>query len=359
MTGDRGRPWFAAALVAFCVAALSACGKRSATNNDLERVRLPGFSIEVLPGRVVSTSKVPSDGRHELKLRKPDLFQTYFWKVLPEGTLSISWSSLTHSREEWKTLLLPAIIKSLDASAKPGNRLLQEASIDEHRWMYVIGTPTLPIGLGVIDCDPSFSVNVTLAHVRHVGRQLAELRRLVESVRCEVTAANTSRPLAATRLPAKFGRTPERAYQIFQTLDGEQVIVNFIPSDVQRDPTTYRHIIHALISEAFGVQIEQSAIELMKQGSPHPAGKSSLMRAQLPSTVGNIYVGTQYCAEIGLSLVSFWLAQDSSDALARERQSQLGCPGEPSVPTPEFATLADAACDAGDRQFCGLKEMPE
>jgi hypothetical protein len=146
---------------------------------------------------------------------------------------------------------------------------------------------------------------------------------------------------------------------MIQSLDGEQMVINFTTSDVQRDPVVYRQVIHALLTNAIGPALGGSRIEQMPEGSPRPAGKSSLMRVSMPGEAERLYVGTQYCPGIGLSLISVWTVAGATDELARERQSQIGCPGEESTTPAEFSALAESACSNGQKQFCGLKNLPE
>jgi hypothetical protein len=350
-----------AALALVCaLAALSAgCGKQPEKASGLNRVKLPGFSIELPEGEVANTSISPTDGKHEVTLPKPNLLEKTFEKMHDAGKVEVEWSSQSYSQEEWKTLLLPAMIQTFDVTIKGKNEILKQGSAGKDRWLYVIGQPHSPVGVGVINCDPAFSVTLSLAHYRDVERQFDELQTIVKSVECAVTAANRERPLAATRLPEKFGRTPDREVQTYQSFDGEQLVINFTSSDMQRNPTIYRHLIRGLLASALRAEIPESQLELLAAGDPRPAGKSSLMRANFPATHESIYIGTLYCPKLDLSLISMWTSRQSSEQLARERQSQVGCPGDESTPTSDFASLADAACARGESRFCGLKEMPE
>jgi hypothetical protein len=322
-------------------------------------VNLPGFSIALPAGDVISTSSSPSSGKHEIKLAKPSFLQSVFEDAVREGKASVEWSSQSYSLEDWKTMLLPTMMQTFSSGMKGGrSEVLKEAVSGDGRWTYVVGEPKIPVGIGVINCDASFSLIVILARYRDIDRQFADLDRIVKSVQCSTTDANRARPVAATRLPEKFGRTPDREVQIYQALDGEQLVINFTRSDVQRDQTIYRHLIRALLENSMGIKIPESRIVLLPAGEPRPVGKSSIMRAEIPESHEAIYIGTLYCPKVDLSLINLWYAPQFSDELARERQSQLGCPGEESTPTADFASLADEACAAGEKRFCGLKEMP-
>jgi len=350
---------FARAFLLSCAGLLLAGSRAFADDAELRRISLPGFSIEVLEGKVISTSASPSEGKHVIELPAPGILEKTLEKAHDVGRLVIEWSSQPLSQDEWKKMLLPTFVDALNSGANSDNQLLKEAASGKDRWIYVMGTPKVPIGFGVINCDTAFSVTVTFTRYRDVERQFAGLSRIVNSVQCAVTDANRVRPIAATRLPAKFGRTPDRDVQIFQALDGEQVLINFTQSDVQRDPEVYRKIVRALLKNALGVDVPDSQLEILPEGSPRPAGKSSLMRANFPATQEILYVGTQYCPAMNLSVISMSFSPKSTDQLARERQSQVGCPGEESTESPSFASIADAACSAGQKQFCGLEQLPE
>jgi hypothetical protein len=335
------------------------CSKSAEKDADFQRVILPGFSIELPAGTVVSTSTLPTGGKHEIKLPDPTFIQETVDKESDAGRVSVHWTSQSYTQEEWKKLLMPTFVQAFNMSDRPSAEVLKEVSSGNDRWMYIIGDQRSPVGVGVINCDPSFSVILAFARYRDVERQLAQLRRIVESVQCAVTDANRARPVAATRLPGKFGRTPDPDIQLFQSLDGEQMAINFTPSDVQRDQTIYRKIMHSFLANVGQIEIPESQLALIVAGEPHPAGKSSLMRAHFPETGENLYIGTLYCAKLGLSLISLWSAPQAGDQLAKERLSQVGCPGDASTSTPAFASLAESACAAGETRFCGLKEMPE
>ena len=341
------------------LALLSACGQHAERESDYHRLNLPGFSVEVPEAIVVSTSNSPSSGKHTMKFAEPSLFETTFEKMHDPGKLVLEWNSQSYSREEWKKVALPALVDTFKGKVPDSGGILREKDVGKDRWLYVVGQALAPVGFGVVDCDPSFAVWVTLARYRDVDRTAEELERIVKSVQCTVGDANRARPSAATRLPAKFGKTPDHDVQIFQALDGEQFIVNFSQSDVQRDPVLYRKLMRSLLANALGTDVPDSSLEILPAGLPKPAGKSSLMRANFPATNESLYVGTQYCPDVGLSLISIWSSPRATDQLARERQSQIGCPGEESSASPPFSSLADAACEAGEKQLCGLKEMPQ
>jgi hypothetical protein len=337
---------------------LAGCGQRVEAAPDYHRINLPGFSVEVPEAIVVSTSSSPSNGKHTMKFREPSLLEKTLEDSHEAGKLMLAWDSQAYSRDEWKTLLLPTFSQTLNAHVPGGSQILREAEAGKDRWAYVMGQDRAPVGIGVVNCGPSFSVTVTYARHRDVDRTAEELTKIVKSVQCAVTEANRVRPVAAIRLPGKFGRTADRDVQIYQSLDGEQFIVNFTHTDVQREPKMYRTIVRTLVANALELEIAESQLAVLPDGEPRPQGKSTLMRLDLTGTGENLYVGTIYCPKVDLSLISIWYAPETSERLARERHSQSGCPGEESTPTVDFEVIADAACKAGNARFCGQRQMP-
>jgi hypothetical protein len=196
---------------------------------------------------------------------------------------------------------------------------------------------------------------VVFAQYQNSTRQAAALRRIVSSVRCAVSDANRLKPRAAMRLPAKFGATTEQDFQMFRSLDGEQLVVNFTTGDVQVDPKIYLNVVRAMIATSMKVgSAKWDLDELPASGAALPH-KSSLMRAYFPATREHLYVMTVYCPVGKYSLIGIWYAPDANDPLARERQAQIGCPRDAETAVPPFDALAAAACRAGDQAACATR----
>jgi hypothetical protein len=217
-----------------------------------------------------------------------------------------------------------------------------------NRWLSVYPDQHMTTTLGIVNCDPAFSVMVFYFGRVETRDATLAMRHMVESVDCAVTEANRVRPIAATRLPAKFGRTPETAMQMYQALDGETLVVNFTRSDVQRDQVAFRQIMRAMVGQSMGEDIPDSRIFMLDRQEPRPPGKSSLLRFEVKSL-----------PQPDMTLITIWAGSESSDQLARERQTQVGCPGSESTPTPAFEVLAEEACGAGRSEFCGLKQLSD
>jgi hypothetical protein len=263
--------------------------------------------------------------------------------------LEVHWSTNAMAREIWSSQAIPSLASKLPGAGSNA-KVLEERSVGDDRWLYVVGTESTPVGIGVVNCDPRFALVVS--YVRYVDRvRLAEaLTRIIESVRCAVTDANRARPIAATRLPSKFGRVVDPDAQFYRSIDGEYLAITVGNDNVQRNPETFRTIVQATASVVFGAQIHPW--EFVQH--PTPERNASIMRATIPVSGKKVYMGALYCVPGNLSLMTFWFGPDTNDELARERFSQVGCPGEVSTTPTDFAALAKSACASGDQAACEL-----
>lgn len=341
------------------VALLPSCSKFSGDGGKARRISLPGFSVELPAGKVRSTSKSPISGKHQVDLSSPGFTEMVFDKARSKPLVWVEWNTQSISRDDWKSLLMPVITQAIGSATQANTKIIKEVTVAPDRWFFVAGTPDEPMTMGVVNCEQTFSVMLIQFRYREVEREAAAMQSMIESVKCEVTDANRARPVAAIRLPAKFGRTPDSIVQTYQSLDGEQLIANFTRSDIQKNHQAYVALMRSMMSESFGIEIPDSAMTELPKAEPHPPGRSSLIRFKLGTAPDLVYLGTFYCPAIDLSLITLWYSPEASDQLARERQSQVGCPGEESVATPSFESLADEACRGGQKHFCGLKEIPK
>jgi hypothetical protein len=322
-----------------------------------KRVELPGFSVMLPAGKRVATSEAPSAGKHHLKLTG-SFVDHWLRDTVIDGNVIVEWTSQASTREEWDSLFLPMLVASLNTTI-PGSKVLKDEQIDDSRWMSIIGKHRVPLAVGVVRCDESFQVMITYAHSHLIEPQADDMREILRSVSCHVAAANRARILAVTRLPEKFGVVDSTEVQMFRSLDGEVVVLNFTSGDVQRDPGMYRTVIKALLGTVYEARIADSQmIAVPVPDGLHP-GRASLLRVNLPAAGGITYVGAINCAPQRQSLMSIWSAPETSDALALERFGQVDCPGAASTPSPSFDSLVQAACRSGDQIACGIQAHPE
>ena len=328
------------------IATLAGCAKDAP---ETQRVVLPGFSVELPPGDVISTSSAPTGGKHSIKLPAPSWSDSFNGVERAEQELEVHWTTNVLSHEMWSAQYIPAIASQLP-SAGANAKVLEERTVAGDRWLYVVGNESTPVGIGVVNCDPHFSIIVSYVRFTDRARQATSLSRIIESVRCAVADANRARPEASTRLPAKFGREKDPSGQFYRSLDGERLGINIGSGDVQRDPAVLRDLIRAVVNGTMRVQTG----DWQYLQNPTPANNASILRSTISESGVNVYFGVRYCAPSNLSTITFWISPNANDAAARERFSQIGCPGEASTPSPDFATLAEAACVAGDQAACDL-----
>lgn len=321
-----------------------------------ERVELPGFSILLPPGKIVETSNVPSTGKHQRSINGSQI--DYWMKdITVNGSIAASWSTEVWTYDEWKREYLPLLLTGLER-ATPGAKVLEEEFIDDDHWTFVVGTKRVPLALGAVRCDEHFQVQIMYAHYHDAARQVADLREIMDSVQCAVRAENRVMTRAATRLPEKFGLVKESSPQQYRSLDNEELALNFTTGNVLKDEAVYRPLIANIVSTSFGAKVTDSDMAAVAVPAILHSEPTMLLRVTFPTDKSRIYVGTVFCEEVKLSLISFWSAPQVSDNLAIERLSQIGCPNTPSTQSPTYESLVESACQAGDTAACALKSAP-
>src|SRR3954470_17582043 len=127
----------------------------------------------------------------------------------------------------------PAVVVKALGEKQGQYRLLKEQALDGQRWLsvYAFGSDNLPFGIGVVSCDEDFQVMVVYGRYRDTDRQAAELGKVLRSVRCVARAVSATRLSAAVRLPEKFGRTSDRDFEGYRSVDSEVLMVNFTNGD--------------------------------------------------------------------------------------------------------------------------------
>ena len=289
-----------------------------------ERVELPGFSILLPPGKVVETSTVPSTGKHQREI-KGSLVDHWIKDITVNGSVIATWSNDASTFDEWKRDYRPIMLTGIE-NAAPGSKVLKEEFVDEDHWIFVIGTDRVPLALGTVHCDEHFQIQIMYAHYHDVARQVADLRELMNSVRCDVRAENRTMTRATTRLPEKFSLINESNPQQYHSPDNEDLALNFTTGNVLKEEKVYRALMAQIVSNSFGAKVTDSDMERVAVPQHLHAEPSMLLRVVFPANEGQIYVGTLYCENVRLSLISFWTAPQVSDDLAIERLGQIGCP---------------------------------
>jgi hypothetical protein len=338
-------------LVLVGLPALTGCSR---SDPPLESVSLPGFSIELPPGRVTKTSRNPLGGKHAIELPAPSFRDIISGGEVADREMEVHWSQNRVSHELWKSMLLPVVMTQLPG-ASTDSKVVHEEMLDDSSWLTMVQNSQGNVGIGVVTCSESFAVYVTYVRYTDLDRQIGALREIVKSVRCNEDATVPARAVIATRLPPSLGRTPDTAAQIYLSLDGERLALNYAMKDLQSSPELYHSLLETAVSMRFQVDpadVEYTELESARTLLPR---KTSLTRLRLRTGGQPFYVGAILCDDQAMTVVGFWESSQPSDRIAQERLSQFGCPGDPSSPSPTFASLVDAACGDGDQEACALK----
>jgi hypothetical protein len=307
------------------------------------------------PGEVVTSSKSPTDGIHKLNLSR-SLVEHLRSDVARYGAVSVIWSATVYTRTDWTRDFLPVFAGTIGDAAVPESKVLAEEQIDASRWLAIAGSARLPIALGIVTCGESFQISITYAHYHDVARQLEDIRKIVSSVRCKVTAQNLERPVAAAMLPDKFGTVDSPGIQMFQSLDGEVMVLNFTSGDLHDvEEKAYLSVMRRMMAmalEADADELKLRKVWIPESGLPR---QRSLLEVRDPDG-STMYVGATTCPGMGSTLMSVWHAPKMADQLAIERFGQVGCPGGESTALRKFAGILDEACATGDQVACEMKK---
>jgi len=333
---------------------LVGCSKSSAPP---ESIALPGFSIELPAGRTMKTSDNSVGGVHAIELPRPSVSDFFSGGEAAQRELEVHWSHNRVPRKMWSSLLLPALMTQMPGLPAE-KQVLSDETLSESSWLTMVQSAQGYVGIGVVNCNETLSIYVTYVRFTDLDRQTRAMRDILKSVRCLPGTAPPARPVIATRLPPTLGRIADPVAQIYQSLDGERLALNFEMKDMQSSQVQLRGLLETAAAMRFRVEpAEAEYVELQLPRSLLPR-KASLNRVRLRTGGTPIYIGAIYCAEQALTVVGFWESPMPSDRVAGERLSQIGCPGDRSTPSPTFESLVESACSAGDHNACALRTPP-
>ena len=333
---------------AFLVALSLAIGVHA---QELQPVQFPGFAISLPKGTVVSSTQLPSVGRHEIALEGPSLLDRLnpFDTRVEHPKVVASWSLHNLAENEHVEILRVGILSIPGADA----RRFRETGTPEQGWAAVLDGRA-PVAIGTRPCERGFNVDVVVSVTRDAGAQLELARRIVESVRCALTEANRLRLEAATQLPTGFARVAGQALPTYATVDGEVLNINFASGDVMSNRERARTVLHGLFSGGFG--IDRSALQFEElaplEGS---RGAASVWRMLVPDTPALYLVGL-WCPNAGATFMPLYSSIDPIEQRARDVLGTVGCPGEPTIAPPDATPLFEAACAGGNQFACDLRQ---
>lgn len=340
---------------------LGACGKSDTphtseeTGKDffpVERIKLPGFSLDAPIGEVVIHSKSHSNGKYKVALPDPSLGDRFTKDVANNSSFVASWTSDASTREDWDSVYLTIFVEALQKII-PGARILHREEVAPDRWFVIVGNDRIHVATGIIQCDPRFQVDITVTRYYDVQRMIPLAARILKSVTCEVTDQNRAGLVPVTRLPAKFGSVATDDGWMFQSLDGEALVLNFTTGRLPDDAKLLRPVYLAMLKQVDG-SVAESTFSILKPGRQVRQGIVGMSRARLGD--GNqMYIGSLFCEPVGATLMFIWSAGPRErDDLAWQRLGEVDCPGAASTPIQEFTAVAERACAAGDAAACAL-----
>jgi hypothetical protein len=337
------------ARLAACGALLLAAPMGAYASDEFAPAELPGFTLSLPGGDVITTSRLGFAGRHEVRLPGPSPLDRLnpLSKRVSEPRVVVSWNQHGLADGEWYPQLRGTLLKSF-----PGKnvQVLREHAISKHSWVTVVGDPKAPVGFGTRRCEAGFNVDVLVAVSTDIEEQFAFTRKIIESVRCALTDANRRRPEAATRLPKRFGRVMREQFPTYVTTAGEQLIVNFTTGDVLMNPKALNAVMAGTISQATGIplaSLKMTTIAVAQQ----PERKDGLLRMDAQDGV-TAYVGALWCPQLGVTFLSVYTAPDVAESGARAIMSSISCPDKPSDPPADARPAFDAACKKDDANAC-------
>jgi hypothetical protein len=150
------------ARAAFIATALLASGTEAGAGDDLARTHLPGFTLKLPAGQVVSTSNTAFAGRHEVRLPKPSLLEKLNPKDqrIAEPRVVVTWNQHGQYPRDWYKQLLGTLVKGLPDE---NSGVLLEQSTAPGVWISIVGDATAPLGYGSVGCERGFNVDVIVA----------------------------------------------------------------------------------------------------------------------------------------------------------------------------------------------------
>src|SRR5688572_6793781 len=338
-------------LRALTIAAVAACATPCAGQTvPVQRIALPGFTIAVPAGSVLEDSKEPSGGQHLRQIAEGPLAGI---EHLSDPLVEVAWLTQSMTFEQYRDQLLPAIAAN-QPNAVPGERVLQTMKMDRNRWLALYGTPQMPIGMGMVVCNPGFSVSIKLRLHGEMKTQLAATRAMLESVRCLATANVAKRPEAPVRFEEGFGRMDQPPAQFYHSLDGEHIAISFTQGESFSDPVEWQAGVLAVMEMELRKRISAQWARPVQIREREDFRPSRLLRIDLPGDARPIYFGGFQCVDLGLSFLVSIELPEANDALAERRLAQIGCPGDAGRDVPPFSTVVTKACAAGDTRACAL-----
>ena len=312
----------------------------------LERVQLPGFTLELPPGKVTTSTSLPSDGSYR---RVPEV------KDLPDAQVSVFWSQHGRSHEEFLTMHRDKVIRAVAGTAEA---VSHERTISPGRWIGFVGDDATGEGGGiaVVSCERGFSILVVVNASTGFKAEMDLTRDIAASVRCALTDANRQTVQATVRLSRRFGRLPIPGSQQYYSLDDELIMLNPIAGNsFAKGVPAMRDMFLGIMAASVKLKPEDVEFVLLQQVDT-PGAQRLFIRFNGHPDIERRYLGVMYCGNIEATINSVILMPSIDDAKARELFATFGCPGGKSTELSDIHEVLLDACAAGKEIACGFRE---
>lgn len=347
MSGPRLRHVVA---LAFAVATLTGCSDHAIDEPELQRVSLPGFSIDLPAGRVQNASKEAFAGRHDVQLPDPGILRRLPFASgrRQAAKVSVSWNEHGLEDEEYSGFLRGVALKAI-----PNSTVLREATLAPGSWVLTIGGPKASVTYASHSCEPGFNVVLVVGVNTRANADFGLASKIIRSVACSLTDANRKLPEAATRLPPEFARVMGEKDPVYLSLAGESLDVSFTSGDIPGSPA-FSTVITALVSQVTGVPPAQVVVKEIPVSNDDDR-RHRLVGASAGETL--LYEGALWCPNLGVTFMTTYTSTHPSDERAHRVFDSIYCPGEPGESPPDAKPILEAACTAGQSTACEFLKL--
>ncbi len=320
----------------------------------------PAFTIALPNGEILRESSMSGTGSMGLRLDSLESMRQLVAgvddaRLLPVQArqVQVQWDTYPLNDEE-ERMVLESLVKALPL---PDARIMRMNTLQRPRRFYVIGGSQLPMGIGIMTCDSGVSVTVTLAFTTDMEQLISAGERLVNSIVCKAITAPLQLPEPALRLPDNFGRKISEGTHMIMSTKGEMLVLGFAPQNLQKHPQLFQNFVTSLLSGFLEIPADKLSLDpIGKDVKEPPHGWTA--RLNTDGEMDGAYINFRYCEKQDLTMFGLWYAEENLGLpQAKLRLGQVGCPGEPSEPMRDLATVFGEACKKGDEFSCAMLEQ--
>lgn len=355
LSTEGSKTWsFAAGVLGFAVGALAflaGSGMPAADQVALDRVELPGFTIELPAGTAVPLHPHVADDRIERTLRVGGR----------RVTLTTGWDRRIGADVDAETM------QSLFSGIGGAGQVREETLAGHHGYSVKLnsrdGLPGWLFGVVCTGSDLTVYVGVGVKGEAGFARDLA--RRMADSVECQASGAlpDAARPIPHIALPDSFGTLVEEdGMTMLVSWNDEVLRFESIRTDLPRLPVELLRGMAAATATQGGAELRAGPTD--RGSHRNRAGvELHVVHATLSGTEESLewFAASFTCPLDKTSFVGLYLTPEGQGTLEGmlEVLAEVGCPRDDS-PTldelPAFADVAGAACQAGNAAACAALE---